>query len=73
MPCGRGGAVVNLREALRTQGPSYALQEAARDEIARLDALVDYNRLYTVLRASGYVTQNQAHDLASDILGQPRD
>lgn len=29
---------MNLREALRTQGPSYGLQEAARDEIARLDA-----------------------------------
>lgn len=29
---------MNLREALRTQSPSYALQEAARDEIARLDA-----------------------------------
>lgn len=30
-----------LRDALRTQSPSLALQRAAADEIARLDALVD--------------------------------
>ena len=29
-----------LRDALRTQSPSLALQRAAADEIARLDALV---------------------------------
>ena len=31
---------MNLREALRIQGPSLALQRAAADEIARLDGLL---------------------------------
>lgn len=35
--------MAEIREALRTQSPSLALQRAALDEIARLDALVRQN------------------------------
>ena len=31
---------MNIREALRTMSPSKALLDAARDEIARLDAIL---------------------------------
>jgi hypothetical protein len=35
-----GRFAVNIREALRTYGPSLTLQRAALDEIARLDSRV---------------------------------
>lgn len=42
---------MNLREALRIQSPSLALQRAAADEIARLDGLIKD------LTATHYTTQ----------------